>query len=171
MRIDSELLLVRRRARRHEQLEVVERGRAEPGAARGRRLSDHEHGLAGTILARAAAGASGLVPELGYRARLADQHARSPRARPRRAKAPQPSPEGTALTPTWHSARSSRPSASADEAAQAAPRDVLEEDALDGILGAEAEDLLALRARSSFPASAATLGAARFETVRADRNP
>ena len=51
-------------------------------------------------------------------------------------------------------ARARPPSATRDEAPESAPRDVLEEHALDGILRAEAEDLLALRLdRASRPSA------------------
>ena len=60
-----------------------------------------------------------------------------------RANTPQSSPEGTTLTPRWHIALQLSPLGKRDEAAETAPRDVLEEHALHGILRAEPEDLLA----------------------------
>ena len=134
-RVDPELLLVRRRARGHEELEVVERRRAQPGLARRRGLADDEDRLAGTVLARAGAAAScAAVPEL-RRPRAPRRSASAAPARATsRANAPHPSPDGTALTPTWHSASSSPSVGARDEAAEPAPGDVLEEDALDGIL-------------------------------------
>ena len=62
------------------------------------------------------------------------------------AKAAQPRPDGTTFAPVWH--RADEPAVLAGhtgEAADPAPRHVLEEDALHRILGAVVEDLLAGR--------------------------
>ena len=135
--------LVRGGAGGHEQVEVVELRRAEPGLARRRGLRDREDGLAWPVLARRAAAASRPPPR-----------ARSPpaprRSRIRGAGAPGElgeraaarRPDGTRFVPRWQSAESS-PSSAAGEAAEPAPGDVLEEDALDGVARAEAEDLVA----------------------------
>ncbi len=62
------------------------------------------------------------------------------------ANAAQPRPDGTTFAPTWHSASSRRVAVrDGREAAEPAPRDVLEEDALDRILGTEREHLLERR--------------------------
>ena len=75
-RIAAELLLVRGRAGRHEQLEVVRRRLAQAGAARLRRFVDHEDGLAGTILTWRAVVRRNRLPELGHRFFAADDHPR-----------------------------------------------------------------------------------------------
>ena len=75
-RIDPDLLLVRRRAGRQQQLEVVDVAARRPVLARLRRLLDHVHRLARTVVARRRHPLAHRVPELGHRALLADDHPR-----------------------------------------------------------------------------------------------
>ncbi len=85
------------------------------------------------------------------------------RARPdaaARAKAAQPRPDGTTFAPTWQSAVSHPFVAERREPPEPAPGDVLEEDALDRILGAEGEDLTQRRLeRAAHVSSAYTVRA------------
>ena len=60
----------------------------------------------------------------------------------RRAKRSQPSPAGTTFAPRWQSAAEPVLAVDRDEPPEPAPRDVLEEDALDRLACAEREDLL-----------------------------
>ncbi len=112
------------------------------GPAGGRRLADRKDGLVWSILPRARKCVLRCVPEIRHRARLSDQHARRrPSGLPRK---------HAAVLARGHDVDSEMahraqlsPLGKRDEAAEAAPRDVLEEHALHGILRAEPEDLLA----------------------------
>ena len=120
---------------------VAARSPVPPGV---RRLVEHVDGLARPVLARPRQRAVRRVPE------LATPRPASPiimrgaaRAASPRERAAALARTGTTFAPRWQSARSSPVLGERDEAAEPAPRDVLEEDALDGILRAEGEDLLA----------------------------
>ena len=133
----------------HEQLEVVERRGPQAGVAGRRRL----------VGSRRRAGPGRSSRGAGRRERaashssetallLADQHPRPRRAATPRRRRRSREPEGTTFdadVAERDGARAAR--ASADEAALPAPCHVLEEDALDRILGAEAEDLARASAR------------------------
>ena len=58
---------------------------------------------------------------------------------------PQLSPDGTTFAPMWQSATKPLVALERGEATEPAPRDVLEEDALDRLLRAEVEDLFERR--------------------------
>src|SRR6185436_16058960 len=75
-RVEPELLLVRRSARRHQELQVVEGRGSEPCAARRGRLADHEDGLTRSVLAWPRQPLADGVPQVGHRAGLSDQHPR-----------------------------------------------------------------------------------------------
>ena len=115
----------------------------EPGPAGGRRLADREDGLTRPILPRTRKRVLRRVPEIRHRARLADQHARRrPAGLPREHAAALA--RGHDVDPEVAQRAQLSALGTRDEAAEAAPRDVLEEHALHGILRAEPEDLLAL---------------------------
>src|SRR5262249_38724071 len=144
-RVDAELLRVRGGAHRDEELEVEERRRAQPGLARLRPLAERVDGLARTVLARLGHAVVGRIPELADRPLVADDH---PRAR-RRGRVG----EDAAVLAGRYEVRSDvaerieRAVAPLDgiEAPEAAPRDVLEEHALDRVARAEVEHLLVRR--------------------------
>jgi hypothetical protein len=150
--IDADLLLVRRRARGHEQLEVVEGGRAEAGVPGRGSIPDDEHRLSRTVLARPRQPRANGAPEVRHGVRLADQH---PRGRARDLAGKRAAPRARRHRVDTHVAEGLEPAArrDRDEAPDAAPRHVLQEDPLDRILGAETHDLLQLRL-SEFPAHA-----------------
>ena len=103
-RIDPELGLVCRRAGRDEQVEIRRARGAKPALSR---LGDGRDGvdrLAGPVLSRPRQPARDRVPQLGHGALLADQHPRPGTQPSRRAKTPQPEPEGTTFAPAWQSA-------------------------------------------------------------------
>ncbi len=75
-RIEPELLLVRGRTCRHEELEIVERRRAKPRLARSWRGTRDEDRLARAIPAGCRETLAGGLPELRHCGRLADQHPR-----------------------------------------------------------------------------------------------
>ena len=132
---------MRRGAGGQQQLEVAVGRRAQPGVARHRRLLDRVHGLAGPIVAGRRNEARKVVPEVGHGALVADDHARTP---PRRGGCEAPAvdarghdvgadvAEGAQLLVLGERRETSEP----------ATRNVLEEDAFDGILRAESEDLV-----------------------------
>ena len=141
-RIDAELLGVRRRARGEQQVEVVLRGGAQarlarPAAPRSRRPGWPGRSSRGGGIRRRAS-----LPQLADRTLLADHH------RARRARAPRERAAALARRARrWRRrgrARSAGRVAHADELPEPAARDVLEEDALDRILGAEVEDLVSV---------------------------
>ena len=105
-----------------------------------RRLVEDEDGLAGPVVERARQPVARSRP----RARSRPAPRRRSSAAPSAScvgEAAVPAPDGTRFAPTWQSAMSRPPSSKGDEAAEPAPRDVLEEDALDRLLGAEREDV------------------------------
>src|SRR5688572_602066 len=140
-RVDAELLLVRERAGREQPSEVLRRGGAQPGVPGRRRILEREDRLTGAVLAWDAEAPLHSRPQRADRALLADDH---PRAR-----ALDAAGEPLAAFPRGHDVRSevAEPGepvvpCNGDESPQPAPRDVLEEDALDRLPGAEREDLL-----------------------------
>ena len=132
---------MRLRAGRDEQVEIRDRGGAQPALARLGRRRDGVDGLAGPVFSRTRKPAGNRIPELGDRALLADQH-------------PCPGAHGHVAVDTtaaagWDDVRTGVAERDetavlghSREAAQAAARDVLEEDALDRVLRAVREDLL-----------------------------
>ena len=134
---------MRGRTCRQQQVEIVRGGGAQSGLPGRGRLIENVDGLTGAVLAGRRQSGLGGLPELGHRALLADDHAGAPvvynlregvapdsrryEVRPRVTK------RGEATVP-----------GQSHETAEAATGDVLEEDALDRILGAEREDLVKL---------------------------
>ena len=148
--VDSELLLVCRRAGREKELKIVERRGPQSGRICRRHLPEDEHRLPGAILARPRKAGACAVPELRHRARLADEH-------PWRdtydlaGEGAAPAPRGDGIDADV-AEREELPSVrESHEPTEPAPRDVFEEDALDRILRAEAKDLVPLRL-DEFPA-------------------
>src|SRR5207247_3074698 len=82
--IDAELLLVRGRARREQEVEVAGCRFTEAGSLDLGRFVHHVHGLAPAILARLGHDTSRLLPELAHCAILADDHPRRPYPGPAR---------------------------------------------------------------------------------------
>ncbi len=114
-----------------------------PVASTLRGLGHHVDRLTRSILARASEPTSRSVPEVGHSARLADEHAR-------RRLHSKPCERGASV-PGGHDVRAEVAetpegvvivSEKAGETTVAASGDVFEEDALDGIVGAEAQDLV-----------------------------
>src|SRR5438132_382406 len=139
--VDSDLLAVGSRARGNEQVEVVLRRAAQARVARLWRLLEHVDRLAGPVLARSGQPAPQCLPELGDRALLSDHHARVPgRSDVCETGAPAPGRDDIRAGMT----ESLEASAPLDrrEAPEAAPGHVLEEDALDRVLGAKRQDLV-----------------------------
>src|SRR5262249_50383493 len=75
-RIEPELLLVRGGACGHQEVEILERGRTEPGLPGVGWRADDEDRLPRAILARSRETFVGGVPQLGHCERLADHHPR-----------------------------------------------------------------------------------------------
>ena len=131
--------------RRYEQIEVEETGRAEPRLSRRRRIAQRKDGLPGAIVARARHPAARLLPQLADRPLLADHHPGSPvggRVGERAAAVTRRDDVGAYV------AESLEPTVGLGEAREApepTPCDVLEEDALHRLLGAEGEDLVERR--------------------------
>src|SRR4029450_5198249 len=134
-RIDADLLAMRLGAGRHEQLEVGQASRPQPGLPRLWRLAQRIDGLPGTIVARPRHPAVRGVPQLADRTLLTDHHPRAAAGRRLgevRAAAAGRGDVGAAVT------KGLEPPVApghGQEATQPAPRDVLEEDALDRLLG------------------------------------
>ena len=136
---------MRRRAGRDEPVEVVWRRGPQPRLPGRRRRVDRVHGLARPVLARLRETPARRLPERGHRALLADDH---PRLALRRGPG-----ERLAALAGRHDVRADvaergEPAVVTqrrDEAAEPAPRDVLEEDALDGRARAELEHLIGRR--------------------------
>src|SRR5580765_6589326 len=143
-RVDAELLAMRLGARRHEQLEVVGHCCPQSGLAGRRRLVEHVHRLARPVLARRPQPRARHLPEVAYRALLADH---------------EPGPRGSVELSEHTAADARRDEVGADvaegdqpaafrqgrEPAEPAARHVLEEDALDRVLGAVGQDLVQRR--------------------------
>ena len=131
-------------ARRHEQLEVVLRRRPQPGLARAR-AAPRARRRAGPAGPRAGPEAgAGRAPEVADRVLLADHEPRPPRAvdaGERAAAAPRRNEVRADVAERAQPAVLGEPG----EAAEPAPGDVLEEDALDRVLGAEGQDLVQRR--------------------------
>src|SRR5262249_36857957 len=81
--VDAELLEVRGRTGRHENVEIRERRGAERRVPWHRGLGDGVHRLPWPVLTHLRQAAAHRLPELGDRVLLADQHSR---ARPRRSR-------------------------------------------------------------------------------------
>ena len=128
-------------ARGDEPLQILEPGRAQAGTAGLRRLGGGVDGLTRAIVARLGHPPLRDLPELRDGALVPDDHPR-PAAHRRVG-------ERVAADPARHHVRpqvaqSHEPAAALDagEPPEPAPRDVLEEDALDRLLPAEVEDLV-----------------------------
>jgi DeoD family purine-nucleoside phosphorylase len=133
---------VRRCARRHEQLEVEQACGAEAALPRLRGLAQCVDRLAWTVVARLRHPAACRLPEVAHRPLLADHHPRAALAR-RRCERLAPGAGGDDVGADV--AERLQPSVRAGdsrEATEPAPGDVLEEDALDRLLGAEVEHLV-----------------------------
>src|SRR5205807_9650127 len=77
-RVVADLLLVRRGAGRHEQVEVPLGRRTETRVTGGGRLRDDVNRLTGTVVPRLRHPLGQIEPELGHRALVPDDHARPP---------------------------------------------------------------------------------------------
>jgi purine-nucleoside phosphorylase len=143
-RVDPDLVLVRRGARREEKVEIGERGLAQTGVAGLRRLVEHVDGLSWTVDARRAEPPSGTLPELADGPLFADDHAST-------AGSSRPGERRTAGAGR-HDVRADVAQRlelvtgfRGDEPAQPSPRDVLEVHALDRLFSAEGEDVVDAR--------------------------
>src|SRR3954468_18627602 len=143
-RVDPELFAVGLCAGGDEQLEVFLGGGAQSRLAGLGRLLEHVDRLAGPVLARRSQPVPRLGPEVADRVLLADHEPGPSRAVDAR--------KDTAAAPRGHEVRADvaeRAQAPVlrepGEAAEPAPRDVLEEHALDRVLGAEGQDLVQRR--------------------------
>src|SRR5262249_47836642 len=142
-RVDAELELVCGGADRDEQIEI-RRDRGTQAALAGRRRDgDRVDGLAWPVLARVRQHRPRRVPEGGARPRLADAHA-APRLVDHLCERLAPGPRRNEVRARV-TQRAQLPVTirDRDKAAEPAPRDVLEEHALDRVVGAEREHLLA----------------------------
>src|SRR5581483_10273254 len=144
-RVDPDLLLVRGRARGDEPLVVRKRRRTQSGLARLRRVAQLVHGLTRPVVARRRQPPLDRLPQRADRALLADDHPRlSAHDRIGEAERLQAARDDVRADVAERLERT----VVADERVEApepAARDVLEEHALDGLLGAELEDLLHTR--------------------------
>ena len=114
---------------------------AEARVAGGRRLGDRVHRLSRPVVSRRRHQPGEVVPELVDRALVADDHARAAAGGGVR-EAPAIAPGGDDVRADVAERGQAPVLGEGAEAAQPPPRDVLEEDALDRVLGAELEDLL-----------------------------
>ena len=140
-RIDAELLRMCCGAGGDQELEVVECCLPEPRATRSGRLPQEEHGLPRPVLARAGKTGPCLAPELADCRRLPDQHARR-RAHDIAREPAAAAARGDCVDSDMAERRQVAVLHEPDEAAEPASRHVLQEDALDGILGAERQNLI-----------------------------
>src|SRR6266545_4883276 len=138
-RVDTELFLVCGSAGRKEQIEIVDRRRPQAVGLPVRGLSEHIDRLVGSILARLRHERARGCPELPDGLLVTDQHPRPARgglAGKRIAAAAGRDDIGAEVAEGGEPVSTRH----ASKAPEAASRDVLEEDTLDRILGAEGED-------------------------------
>src|SRR5262245_33225338 len=144
-RIDSYLFSMRLGTRGHEQVEVEQTRRAQPRLARLRWLAERVDRLTGTVVTWPGKPPLPRLPQLPHRPLLADHHpSTAPRGRLRERRAPLARGDDVGA----HVAqRFESPVSLGDrgEAAEPAPSDVLEEDALDRLPRAEVEHLVECR--------------------------
>ena len=118
---------------------------AQPSIARGRRLLDHVHRLARPILAQPWHARGRGVPEVADGARLADHHPGARRDREVTERLAAGAGRNDVRAEVAERGQAARAVCNRREPAEPAPLDVLEEDALDGVLRAEREHLLPRR--------------------------
>src|SRR5262249_30091034 len=140
-RIDADLLAVRGGARGNEQVEVVETRGAERRAAGVGRLVEDVHRLSGPVVAGPRHVPARLVPQLADRLLLAEDHTDLP-ARRRVGESRAADAGGHDVRADVAERREAAVPLQRGEASETSARDVLEEDALDPLLGAEIEDLV-----------------------------
>ena len=138
--VEAHLLAVGLRGGCHEDVEIVQARRTEPAPRRLGRLLEHVDGLARAVVERLGEDVARRLPELRDGALLADEHARLA--------ARHQLGEGGGAGAGRHEVGAevaepgeAFPVPQGCEPSESAPRDVLEEDALDRLLGAELEDL------------------------------
>src|SRR5262249_36703184 len=138
--VEPDLLLVRCCAGGNEQREVGERRLPRAGAARLGRQIEHVDRLAGPVLTRRLHSRLRRSPEISNRVLFADHHPRpAGLRRPRERVAALP--RGNHVRTQMTQRRQAPAFGERREPSEPAPGYVLEEDALDGILGAKGEDL------------------------------